>query len=282
MNGNEWTAPDGQNNGTGVPNYDNDGYAVNGSDTYEQNTMSGYAPEESNNYQDGAQYAGQKIYDGNGYIPQAGEESAADSDEAETEYDGDFYVDLESFFNACTGRGDDGMAKSMTTASIIAYSGNEGDEENLYNYREVSTRYTKQGSVVIEPHGDFIQVDLVFKTGFDPEMRAMWSLLTEYGKLKTETEMIFANGGIPDEQQFLIFYVLPDEYLTECYLTFTNPVFWAMQPEEPGDERANVIRMAVLPEQFSINPVTEDIDSTKAIAQQQRWNMNVPVENPRR
>lgn len=184
----------------------------------------------------------------------------------------------EYFLYSCNGRYSNGQSRSTIGVSLLGYNGDMKEEnieqlENEFNYREKSTRITKQGEIsFIHTDGNVI-VDIKFRTTLEPEFQLFWKQLEEFGNMLTNYEYDTSN-----EFPILVFTVVSDTYTDECYMTFSNPIFWVLQPSSADTEECNMIRMLVSEDSFNIIEIPEDIDLDKLDAEAARVYNTVLTE----
>lgn len=172
------------------------------------------------------------------------------------------------FLASCFGRNDLGESNAEISCSLLTYTGNINDMNDDFNYNEHATYYTKEAEFYLENHGEFVQIDLIFKSNFAPELRLFWSQLENFGKLMDKC--VVGDNGIAENLPLVIFNVVPDEYAASHYLAFHNPSLWFLQPVKPEDENCKIIRMFIKPENLEINTVPDDIDLTQLEAESSR------------
>lgn len=165
------------------------------------------------------------------------------------------------FLNACKGRNEEGEGRCGITCSLLLY-----DKENENEpYKEISTRSTKEAEFDIVRVGNLIQISLIYKTAYSPDLKLFWSQLQTYGEL-------LESYNRNEEPRFPIcmFNVFPEDYSNISYMSFSGPAFWVLQPQYVGDEKCNVIRMLFEGNTFMLNDVPDDIDITDMEAEANR------------
>lgn len=176
----------------------------------------------------------------------------------------------EYFLYSCNGRYSNGQSRSTIGVSLLGYTGDLKEEnveqlENEFNYREKSTRITKQGEISFIPTDGNIIVDIKFRTALEPEFQLLWKQLEEYGDMLTNY-----NYDTNNEFPILVFNIVSDTYTDEYYMTFANPIFWVLQPPTADTEECSMIRMLVSDDSFNIVEIPEDIDLDKLDAEASR------------
>lgn len=109
-------------------------------------------------------------------------------------------------------------------------------------------------AIKIEHHDQFVQLDLCFKSFSSDELRVIWSLLESYGKELDSFDEI-ASDKVP----VLNIVVVPISFSGKYIISLSNPIFWVLQPENPGEQYCNMIRM-LLPEDDIEFLEADDID----------------------
>lgn len=151
--------------------------------------------------------------------------------------------------------------KTIINALLYRYTGDieqflNGKALNDADYSKEAVRTFKSPLLDIKLKGEFVQIDFIFKSGTDPELRIMWSQLEMFGNL----QHYFYSGKI---NAFPIFAlnIMPKKYIGRCYLSVFNPYYWTLEPENPGVSINNVIRMIVKSDNLIVTPdVLNDID----------------------
>lgn len=173
------------------------------------------------------------------------------------------------FLLACFGRNEMGEANVEASCTLVEYTGDPGNKEQMKDakfFKEIISRFTKQGEFYFEARDGMVQIDFTFRSNTDPELRLFWEALKEYGKRLNASLM-----GESEKVPMLIFNVVPDKYITSYYLTFSNPIIWVLQPESPDNEgKFNILRMFFKSDSFNIEAIPEDIDVAKAQAETAR------------
>ena len=131
---------------------------------------------------------------------------------------------------AC-GKNDDKQPKSITSLGF----GNFDEENN--DVKDLSTSVFENPTVVIENHSPIVQVDLIFPSAIDMELKCMWSLLEKYGSNTDEYER-----GERKDSPICIFSFSPIKYNGKYFININEPIMWVNQPEFVGNPQNNVIR----------------------------------------
>lgn len=160
-------------------------------------------------------------------------------------------MEIMDIVKSMSGKDQSGEAKSAITLSSIVL---DIDTEEIKNERTLSSHAPV---VNIEGRSEFVQIDLIFKSCLDTDLRSMWLMLEAYGKQ-------LSNYGCDDfEEPIAILNIVPIEHKGRYYAVVKNPIFWVLQPEKPGMQ-ANVIRMMFYENDFSIFESSEiDFDKVK-------------------
>lgn len=177
---------------------------------------------------------------------------------------------------SCFGRNEAGYANSEVSCSLLTYKGTNEEYTKDENYKELSTRFTKQAEFYLEAHFGFVQIDLTFKSALDPELRLFWNQMTLFG---TKLASVNNPDNPEEEKPFMAFNIMPDKYLGKYYLSFVNPIMWVLQPQTVGTDKCNVLRMLVPADNFIINEMREDVDLAKLEAEASRTYATIRKEN---
>lgn len=173
-------------------------------------------------------------------------------------------IDTNTFIAACCGRNESGKSKSGISCSLLTFCGGASDANSPEAYKEISSRFTKEAELKLTRLNEFIQVSLIYRSSFDPELRTFWNQLETYGDALEDF-----NKGNTTAFPILAFNVSPEEYADKGFLAFSAPLFWVLQPDYVGEDKCNVIRMLFKEDTFFIEDVPDDIDLTteEAIAE---------------
>lgn len=181
------------------------------------------------------------------------------------------------FLLSCFGRNDEGEANAEVSCTLLEYIGDDDEEsqsEDL-NYREISSRFSKEGEFSLEAHKGIIQVSLSFQSNLNPAFRLFWQQLEDYGRRLNMCEFSAEYNAVP----LLSFIVSPDKYATEYFLSLSNPMLWFLQPAEPTDDDCKVIRMFFSSKNVSMQEIPEEIDIQSAQASATRPYEVIYTEN---
>lgn len=159
------------------------------------------------------------------------------------------------FLDSCQGLNEQEESNSLIELNLMTFDSKYGDIDDESAFTTISMRKTKNADLSFVDLGDFIQITLSFKTRLDPELRLLWNLVEKYSEIISENAK-----EVSSQIPFLIANIAPDKYLGKCYLSFTNPIFWTLQPKEAGDKYCNSIRFCVPIDNFSIIPIDTDMD----------------------
>ena len=182
------------------------------------------------------------------------------------------------FLLSCFGRNEEGEANAEVSCTLLEYIGDDDPESQSeeLNYREISTRFSKEGEFSLESHKGIVQVSLAFTSNLNPAFRLFWQQLEDYGKRLNQCEFDPEYNAVP----LLSFVVAPDKYATEYYLSLSNPMLWFMQPANPTDEDCKVIRMFFSSKNITMQEVPEEVDIRAAQASITRPYEVIYTENP--
>lgn len=128
----------------------------------------------------------------------------------------------------------------------------------------------------IQKHGKFIQIDLEYPATSDTDLKIMWNMLEKYGRELDEVDD--DSESIP----MSVLTMVPLVYEGCYYMIAINPIFWALQPSQPGKD-ATVIRLLYEEENLNFYEASEediDIESVeadvdRAILEQQSFEQEV-------
>lgn len=110
--------------------------------------------------------------------------------------------------------------------------------------------------------GDYMEINFIFNDEKDMNLRRIWNMYQEYGRLMNNVTENQKN--IPQ----LLTMLVPVKHNGKKFLYAYNPIFWAPKPKAPG--LPNVI-LSVLYEINSITFVDDmELDISKAIAEADR------------
>lgn len=115
-------------------------------------------------------------------------------------------------------------------------------------------------------HAGYVQVDLVFISKFDADLRNIWDMLTRF--CEPENSM----DDETDEMPTIVLAIYPTEFEGKYYILATNPIFFTLQPEDASGDPC-VIRLIFDEEEFTVfeeddedvmeeimNEITEELD----------------------
>lgn len=132
------------------------------------------------------------------------------------------------------------------------------DENSNVTPRNIATRSSYKPIIEIEKHNEFIQIDLIFQSCLDGDLKLIWNLLEKYGDLLNEV----SDESV--EVPTLISTITPVIYDGQYYIMCMSPLFWTLQPQKPGGQ-SNVIRLLFLEEDLNVFETDEinidDIDN---------------------
>lgn len=170
-----------------------------------------------------------------------------------------------------------GENEEPKTVSCLALAEFVGDDiskaDNPDLYRDISSRIISNAQTGIEPHDEFTFVTMKFKSALDPELKLIWSLLQNYGRLDSslnrEKPVVFSLS------------MVPNGYAGDVMLVFSNPVIWTLEPEVVGIAANNIVKMVFPTDRFCIadGEDLEDIDIDAAEAEVRREMAVVRQEN---
>lgn len=148
-------------------------------------------------------------------------------------------MDFKDIINSMVGRNEEGKPKSAIVLST-AIADMETDE-----VRNEDVMTVHNPIINFESRGDYIQIDLIFKSYVDIELRALWAKLEKYGKELSEKDEASM------EEPIASLTIVPLCYDGEYYATAISPLFWVLQPETPGTQ-SNMIRMLFYDDNFTL------------------------------
>lgn len=128
----------------------------------------------------------------------------------------------------------------------------------------------------LQKHGKFIQIDLEFPALSDIDLKIMWNMFEKYGR---ELDEVDDNSeSIPVSALTIVPLVYEGGY----YMIAINPIFWTLQPSQPGKE-ATVIRLLyeeenlnfyeASEEDINIEDIEADVDRT--ILEQENYEQEI-------
>lgn len=137
---------------------------------------------------------------------------------------------------------------------------------------EVGSRYTREAVVDIACLGEFLQVTLIFKSSFHPELRMFWNELETYGQMSVED-----NNDLP----MFKLAVMPEAEYERGYIEFSNPIYFTLMPHEVGNDKCDSIRLLfkqddvmawALPEDVTLLEEAAAVDRTyKVLREEKSW-----------
>ena len=151
---------------------------------------------------------------------------------------------LNEIINESCGKNAQDKPKSALTFDCSMWPVN-ANELSQPEPRMVGTRSAYKPVIEIEKHGEFIQVDLIFQSYLDADLKIIWNLFEKYGDLLNE---------ISDESTEVpaaTLTITPVIYDGKYYILCISPLFWTLQPEKPGGQ-ANVIRILFHEDDFGV------------------------------
>lgn len=172
---------------------------------------------------------------------------------------------------SCFGRTTEGFPNSTISSSFMTYKGNKENLKDENCYKQISVRHLRNAEFYMEVHGEFIQIDFKFKSAIDPELRALWTQLENYGKCLNDMN----DASNPNEEiPMLVFNIVPNDLADGQYLSFLNPFFWVLQPDKLGSKDFSSIRLFAMAESFVINDIPEEVNVNRITADVERRNSN--------
>lgn len=148
--------------------------------------------------------------------------------------------------SAC-GNDSNGLPNSAITLSTQLYNLVDTTQKPIIEGEHPAHKPT----VYMQNHGEFMQIDLVFPNHMDIDLQVMWRMMEIYGTKLNQ---------INDESTHI-----PMSLLTICpladqgtyYIVAHNPIFWVLQPVNPGDQ-ATVIRLLYEADTFNVYEAGDD------------------------
>ena len=135
-----------------------------------------------------------------------------------------------SIVEECQGETADGVPNSGTAYVL------EMVNPFLDTHRTIMERASVSPVLSISSRDDYIELCYTFKNPKDPDMRAMWDTLEEYGKRANDTK----NDSV--EIPFLIFVAVPYAAYGTYYMTIESPISWGLTSSDP-DSMPNQVRI---------------------------------------
>lgn len=124
---------------------------------------------------------------------------------------------------------ENGVPKAGITMSVALID----EQKNIVD----AGNYSSYKSIVdIIRLGDYIQLDLKFKSSLDGDLSILWNILEDYAYKINHTE------EFDDKEPFVSITLVSSDLLFDYFITITNPIFWSLQPEKPNEPN-NIIRM---------------------------------------
>lgn len=172
--------------------------------------------------------------------------------------------------NSTVGRNNDGTPKSAITLTCLKYNLDTDFS------RENGSISVQNPEIKIQARDPYTQIDLIFNSDFDDDLRTIWSLLEKYGQEINDYD-------ISDEEfPLLSLIIAPLSERGKYYINATNPIIWVLQPVRPGGKN-NIIRLLFEEDGFGIYETDEvDIDKEKAIIEQEEASRQFIEEQVRR
>lgn len=140
-------------------------------------------------------------------------------------------VTIADIVKAVCGKDDENKPNSLTSIGTGYY-----DEENE-DIKDLNSSVFENPIVKIENHSPIIQIDLIFPSAVDIELRRMWAILENYGA-KTDA---YECGQNPDSPVCL-FSFAPKQFNGKYIINVNEPIMWVNQPQNVGSTQNNVIR----------------------------------------
>lgn len=168
---------------------------------------------------------------------------------------------LEILKSAC------GKAENSESNSAITINLYKGDL-NSENLEPAYTHTTHNPEVDIKCTGDYVIIDLLFRTEKDSDLQILWTILEKYGAMQS----VRYEGEDP---YACIITIVPKLYNGQYFINVANPLIWVLQSPKPG-QPANVIRFMSTSdflevfETDDINLAEVDAEIEREVAEEER------------
>lgn len=137
---------------------------------------------------------------------------------------------------------EDNLPKAAVTMNVVLIDqdGAVVDAGNYSTYKPI---------VDIVRLGNYVQVDLKFKSTLDNDLNVFWRIIEDYAyKLNHMDEYDGKEPGLS-----LTF--VPSDLDCEYFINVNSPIFWSLQPEKPNEPN-NILRMCFELNNFLVYEMT--------------------------
>jgi len=184
-------------------------------------------------------------------------------------------MELEELMATANGRQANGDSNVMLTFLTEVW--------NLENQtaKELNAKHLFKQEIEIQRHGKYIQVDVIFLSELDADLKITWNLLENYGSMLSKLT--------GDEEDIIItsLTIIPEKYDGDFYIVGRAPAFWALQSNKPGKQN-NIIRIIfevgdfLFYEAVNIDFATVEAEAIRAIEQREALMMAAEIEAAKR
>lgn len=104
------------------------------------------------------------------------------------------------------------------------------------NRRSLGTMSAHKPEIMLQRHGQDVQIDFYYVSPLDSVLRSQWLMLEKFG---ADLEALADSNK---EMPVMSITIVPVEYGGKFYARAINPRFWALMPKRPGED-VNCIRI---------------------------------------
>lgn len=144
-------------------------------------------------------------------------------------YQGGNKMQIKEIVEMINGKDEKGKAKSAITLTSTMIHIDK-------TMRDTGTISCHHPIVTLKRRGKYVEIDLTFLSSLDNDLKMLWGMLESHGK---KVELISSESV---EIPVISLTVVPIEAECQYYAVASNPIFWTIQPEQPGYE-AKVLRL---------------------------------------
>lgn len=166
---------------------------------------------------------------------------------------------------------EDNLPKAAVTMNVVLLDQDQNvvDAGNYSAYKPI---------VDIVRLGNYIQIDLKFKSTLDNDLNVFWRIIEDYAYKINHTEEY---GG---KEPGLSLTIVPSDLECKYFVIANSPIFWSLQPEKPNEPN-NILRMCFELNNFLIyetnvpmDELMEEID--REIAEENSFYSRYENEQP--
>lgn len=143
-----------------------------------------------------------------------------------------------------------GLSEKNGPKATVTFT-NELENIDTDKVKTLSSKSLFNPEVLVQPHGEYIQIDFIFKKASDVDIKILWKVFEKYGlllgTLNEKSKEIPVNSVV----------IIPTAFDEQYFLIAENPIFWTLQPTFPGKE---ITMIRTLFEQKNVNICKADFD----------------------